>query len=242
MSATDLDSAIASSRTTGRAIYTWAAIVAALVVLAGFSRTYYAKAAFATPELTTLLHLHGLVMTSWFVIFAVQVRLAASRRLDIHRKMGWAGACIALLVLIVGTITAIRAAAEGRAPQGVPPLAFLAIPLGDMLVFATLVAAAIWLRRKPEFHKRFMLMATLGILTAAIARIPFEPLQQGGLPAFFGATDLLLLGFVMTDTVKQRRLHPAYAIGLGVVIAMQAIRAVGAGSPQWLAMARWLTS
>lgn len=242
MSATELDSVIATRRNADRSLYTWVAVVAALVVLAGFARTYYAKAAFGTPELSALLHLHGLVMTAWFAVFVVQVRLVATGRTPSHRRLGVYGGIIAALVVIVGTATAITAAAEGRTPPGgPPPLVFLAIPLGDAVLFAGLVAAALGLRRRPEYHKRLMVVATLGILTAAIARIPLGFLQQGGLPAFFALADVILLAFIAADTVRHRRLHPAYAWGMGAVILSQVVRFAGAGTPQWIAFATWLT-
>lgn len=243
MSVTDLDSLAATRREPGRAIYTRVAIVAAAVVLAGFARSYYAKTYFGTPELDGLRHLHGVVMTSWFAIFAVQVRLVANRRTDLHRKVGVAGALVALMVVIVGTAMAISLAAAGKSPVGAPPpLVFLAIPLGDMVLFAGLVGAALWLRRKPEYHKRLMVCATLSMLTAAIARIPLDFLIEAGLPAFFATTDLILLSFIVADTMRHRRLHAAYAWGFGIVIASQAARFLGAGTPQWLAFAKWLTT
>ena len=243
MSATELDSAIALRRSSDRSIYTWAAIVAALVVLAGFARTYYAKAAFGTPELSALQHLHGLVMTAWFVLFIVQVRLAATARMQTHRRLGMYGMVVAVLVVVVGAAIAIANAAAGRSPPGgPPPLVFLAIPLGDVVFFSIAVSAAFVLRRRPEFHKRLMLVATLGMLTAAIARIPIEALRSGGLPAFFLVTDVLLLAFIAADTLRNRRLHPAYAWGFGLVLLSQVARFAGAGTPQWIAFATWLTT
>jgi hypothetical protein len=243
MSATELDAAIALRRTSDRRIYTGAAVVAALVVLAGFARTYYAKAVFATPELNALQHLHGLVMTAWFTLFIVQVRLAATARIQTHRRLGAYGVLVAVLVVVVGTAVAVANAAAGRSPPGAPPpLVFLAIPIGDVVLFTILVSAAFALRRRPEFHKRLMVVATLGILTAAIARIPIDALQRGGLPMFFLATDVLLLAFVAMDTVRHRRLHPAYAWGFGLVLLSQVARFAGAGTPQWIAFATWLTT
>ena len=243
MSATELDSAIALRRSSDRSIYTWAAAVAALVVLAGFARTYYAKAAFGTPELSALQHLHGLVMTAWFALFIVQVRLAATARMQAHRRLGASGVVVALLVVIVGSATAIASAAAGRSPPGAPPpLVFLAVPIGDVVLFSIVVSAAFLLRRRPESHKRLMVVGTLGMLTAAIARIPIEALQAGGLPAFFVVTDVLLLAFIAADTMRKRRLHPAYAWGFGLVLLSQVARFAGAGTPQWIAFATWLTT
>jgi hypothetical protein len=222
-----------------RRLYTWAAVVAVLVVFAGFARTYYVKDAFGTPDLSTLKHVHGLVMTAWFTLFLVQVRLVASGRTPVHRKLGALGAILAALVVIVGTTTALVAAKNGSTP-GPPPLVFLAIPLGDMVVFLALVSAAILYRKRGDFHKRLMLLATLSILTAAIARIPLDFLQAGGLPAFFGATDLFILGCVAFDTVKNRRLHPAFVAGVLLVIGSQVARFLIAGTGQWMSFARWL--
>ena len=243
MAAAELGSVAAQRSRTDRPLYTWVAIAAALVVLAGFSRTYYAKAYFGTPELSALVHLHGLVMTAWFALFFVQVRLVATNRTPLHRKLGVLGGIVAILVVVVGSVTAISSVAAGRAPpRGVPPLVFLAIPLGDMVLFTINVSIALALRRRAEYHKRFMVMATLGVLTAAIARIQVDFMQNAGLPAFFAATDLLVLGFIAADTIRNRRFHPAYAWGLALLIASQAARFAIAGTPQWAAFARWLTT
>jgi hypothetical protein len=222
-----------------RRLYTWAALVAILIAFAGFARTYYLKGAYGAPDLTVLVHMHGFVMTAWIALFLVQVRLVEGGRTDLHRRLGVIGAALAVVLVVVGTVTAITAARNGTTP-GPPPLVFLAIPLGDMVVFSMLVAAAILYRRRAQFHKRLMLLATLSILTAAIARIPLETLQGGGLPAFFGTTDLLIIACVAFDTVKNRRLNPAFAAGLALIIASQVARFLIAGTPQWQRFAGWL--
>jgi hypothetical protein len=238
MASTTLDDAVL--RKAGeRRLYTWGAIAALLVIFAGFARTYYLKGMFGTPELTTLKHVHGLVMTAWFTLFLVQVRLVASGRTALHRKLGVAGAVLAALVVVVGTTTALVAAKNGATP-GPPPLVFLAIPLGDMVVFATLVSAAIRYRKRADFHKRLMLLASLGIVTAAVARIPLDFLQAGGLPAFFAVTDLLLIGCIAFDSVKNRRMHPAFIAGIAFIVGSQVARFLVAGTPQWTRFAQWL--
>ena len=223
-----------------RGLFGAAALVAAFVVVAGFAPTYYLKAHFGTPPLpSALVHLHGMVMTAWFALFLVQVRLVATRRIEWHRRLGLAGIGLAVLLVAIGTLTAIAAAKAGRAPPGPPPLVFLAIPLGDMVVFPILFGLAVAYRRRSDFHKRFMLLASLSLLTAAIAR--YEVLQSGGLPLFFGAMDALLLAFIAIDTVQRRRLHPAFVAGFVLILVSQVARFVGAGTPQWIAFATWLT-
>jgi hypothetical protein len=226
-------------RRTDRAIYTWAALAAVIVVFAGFARSYYLKGVFGTPALSGLVHLHGIVMTLWFALFFVQVRLVASGRVDLHRRLGIFGGVLALLVVGVGTLTAITGARNGATP-GPPPLVFLAIPLGDMVVFSVLVSLGLAYRRQPMMHKRLLLLSSLGMVTAAVARVPLDFIRSGGLPAFFATTDVLILLCVAYDTVKNRRLHPAFGFGFLFIIASQAFRFWLAGTPQWLRFATWL--
>jgi len=239
MASTSLD--IPVVRSAGeRRLYTAAALVAALVVFAGFAPTYYLKGVFGTPDLTALKHVHGLVMTAWFTLFIVQVRLVATGRTALHRKVGVAGVALAIAVLVVGTTLGIASARAGASPIGVPPLVFLVLPIGEMVIFATLVTAAILLRRRGPYHKRLMLVASLAMLTPAMARLPFEFVQAGGPPVFFGLADLVILGCIAFDTVKSRRLHPAFAAGFAVVIVGQVGRLALSQTPQWMAFAKWL--
>jgi hypothetical protein len=223
-----------------RRLYFWAALFIPLIVLAGFARTYYLKGLFGAPALPGLLvHLHGFVMTSWVILFVAQVWLVAARRTRLHQRLGILGAVLAALVLCVGVLTAISAAARGSSP-GPPPLQFLVIPLGDMLVFAVLVGTALYYRRRLNVHKRLMLLAAVNLLTPAIARIPLQFIETGGPLAFFGLTDLCIIACVVFDTIKHRRLHPAFLWGTLFIIASQPLRIMLAGTQIWMRFASWL--
>lgn len=228
------------SRVNDRRLYILAAILTPLIVLAGFARTYYLKPLFDTPNLAgRIVHLHGIVMTAWVVLFVVQVSLVATRRTKTHQRLGVLGACLAGLVVVVGVVTALYAAARGASP-GPPPLSFLIIPLGDMLIFSILIGVALYFRRKLDVHKRLMLLAAINLLTPAIARIPFSFILNGGPLAFFGLTDVILLACVALDTYKHRRLHPVFLWGTIFVIAMQPLRLLLAGTDVWLRFATTL--
>ena len=214
--------------------------MAAFIVFAGFAHTFYLKRFFGTPPLTPLLQLHGLLMTCWFALFIVQTRLVAAGRSDLHRRMGIAGALLALAILIVGPWVAITAARLGHSP-GPPPLVFLVVPLTDMLVFALLVGTGLAYRRRSDIHKRLMLLSFVGVLTAAIARLPGEAWHRAGIPAYFGLTILLVLACVGFDTWRHRRLHPAFAWGAGLIIVSWPLRLLVSGTAAWMAVATWLT-
>ena len=227
----------APSRVNDRRLYILAAILTPLIVLAGFARTYYLKPFFDTPDIAgRIVHLHGIVMTAWVVLFVVQVSLVATRRTKIHQRLGLLGAGLAALVVVVGVLTALYAAARGSSP-GPPPLQFLIIPLGDMLIFSILIGLALYFRRKLHVHKRLMLLAAINLLMPAIARIPLSFIINGGPLAFFALTDICILACVAFDTFKHRRLHPVFLWGTVFIIIMQPLRLLLSGTDVWLRFA-----
>ena len=229
-------------RVNDRRLYILAAILTPLIVLAGFARTYYLKPFFHTPDLAgRIVHLHGIVMTVWVVLFVVQVSLVATRRTRIHQRLGILGGVLSALVVLVGILTALYAAARGASP-GPLALSFLVIPLGDMLIFAIFIGLALYYRRKLQVHKRLMLLAAINLLTPAIARIPLSFIINGGPPVFFALTDLCLLVAVAFDTYKHRRLHPVFLWGSIFLIAMQPLRLLLAGTQTWINFAAVLVS
>lgn len=217
--------------------YTWVAVAAALIVFVGFARTYYLKELFGTRNLPFLLHVHGLVMTLWFVLFLVQVRLVAARRTDLHRRLGVFGALLALLVVTVGATTIIIRAKPHFRPGH--SLAALAFQLSILLVFAILVASAILFRRRSDFHKRLMLLASVSILQPAIVRIPLAFIQGNGLVAFV-LIDLCVLAPVVFDAIKNRRLHPAFGWGALLILASQPLSFLLGATHVWTSFATWL--
>lgn len=222
-----------------RRFYLTAAWIAAAIVLLGFAKTYYLKFAFGTPALSPLVHLHGLVMSLWIVLFLVQTQLVAAHRVDLHRRLGLAGGLLAVAVVGLGTITAITAARLGHTP-GPPALIFLSVPLGDMVVFATLVGCGLALRARKDVHKRLMLLSFLGILAAAISRIPLQAIAQAGPLAYFGLTDLFIIACVAYDWTRTRRLHPAFLWGGLLVMISHPLRLLLAGTETWLRFATFL--
>ena len=226
-----------------RLFYTGMAVAFLFIVFAGFARTYYLRPYFGTPQLTPLLHLHGLIFTSWIVLLLAQTLLIAAKRTAVHRRLGWAGGALAVLMILVGTTTAVVRAKEGAAPPGAAsPLAFLTIPLGDMLVFALLIGAGFYYRRRPEVHKRLMLLATIAILPAAVARLPFDFIQQVGPLAFFGLPDLFVLVILLYDLLTRGRPQRATVWGGLLLVVSHPLRLFVGGTQAWLSFATWLTS
>jgi hypothetical protein len=212
-----------------------------ITVFAGFSRTFYLRPYFQTQTLIPLLILHGAVFSSWIVLLLAQTTLVASKRTRTHMRLGIAGGVLASLMVVIGTVTAIIRA-KGPSPiPGVNPLTFLTIPLGDMLVFPTLVGAAFYFRRRPDTHKRLMLLATIAILPAAVARLPFAFIQQYGPLAFFGLADLFIVPCLIYDFISRGRPHRATVLGGALIVASHPLRLLVGSTHAWLVFATWLT-
>ncbi|HEX7314034.1 MAG TPA: hypothetical protein VF297_08930 [Pyrinomonadaceae bacterium] len=225
-----------------RLFYTGMSVAFLLVVFAGFARTYYLKPYFATPRLTPLLHLHGLIFSSWILFLLAQTALVAAKRTHVHRLLGWGGAALAALMILVGTTTAVVRAKIVEVPPSAPsPLVFLTIPLGDMLVFGLLVGAGFYYRRRLDAHKRLMLLATISVLPAAVARLPFDFIQQFGPLAFFGLPDLFILVVLVHDLLTRGRPHRATVLGGLLVVVSHVLRLPVGNTRAWLSFATWLT-
>lgn len=241
-----------SGRSSAHRYYAWAAAAAFAIVVIGFAPTYYLKVFFGTPALPALLHLHGALMTSWFVLFFVQTYLVASHRIGLHQRLGVLGVILAALIIVVGTVVALRWAARSvqqAHTDGPPPLMFMGFLLFALLVFATLVGAALLLRPRPDYHKRLMLLSCLSMAGPGLARIPFEQLPalsflKSGSPAgLFGLDLLLLYACIGWDTWRHRRLHPAFIGGGLLVLAVDSpLIWLFVSTPAWADFASRLVS
>lgn len=230
-------------RTTDRILFTLVAIGVPLIVLTGYARTYYFKTWFGTPALPgPLVHAHGMLMSGWIILFGAQTWLIETRRVKTHIQLGILGAFLAVAIVTTGTLAALAATARGGAPPGQSAVPFLIIPLGDILVFAVLVGLAIYYRKRVEIHKRLMLLTAVNLLAAAIARIPLGVIETYGPWAFFGFTDLVMLGCIAFDTIRNKRLHPAFMWGAPLIIIFQPLRLMFAGTAAWASFAELLLS
>jgi hypothetical protein len=232
-----------SSRRNERRFFGGMAVALSITVFAGFAPTYYLNAIAERPfELTPLLHLHGAAFTGWMLLLVAQTSLIAAGARRVHMRLGVLGAILAAIMTIVGPVVAVQRTAAGQiADLGPPPLVFLAVPVIGMVVFAVLVAAALYYRsRSPSAHKRLMLIATIELVTAGVSRLPL--VAEWGPLGFFAVTDLFVVAMLAYDLIVFRRPHAATLWGGAFFIASQPLRLVIGGSPLWLSFASSLTS
>jgi hypothetical protein len=219
------------------------------IAFGGFFGTYWLQVARGTFTGSPMLHLHGLLFSLWTLFFLSQALLVANRDLKSHRAWGLLGISLATAMLFTGLAVAIGGLhARVDAGLGEAGRAFVILPVTAVLLFAGFVAAAIANLKRPEWHKRFMLIGTVAVLQAAIARFFFLAATGGGpgmrpglgppLPveATMGAAglvDLLIVAAIVHDWRSHGRVHPAYWWGLGVTVAVQLSRPLLAHTEAW---------
>jgi hypothetical protein len=241
---------------TRRWFYVWMAGACALVAFGGFAPTYWLQLAPGTFIGSPLLHLHAFLFSAWILFFLLQTILAATGRINHHRSWGLLGISLATAMVLVGYATANQVLAKRLAAGfGDRARAFHIASTSMITLFGVLVLAAIAYVRRPEVHKRLMLLATCAMMPPPIARVFFAintgiaPGHRPGLgpprsvasvmPSALIA-DVLILAGMIYDIRRRRRVHPAYVAGGILLLAVQFLRGPVSTTHWWYAIADFL--
>ena len=229
------------------------------VAVIGFAPTYWAPMARGTLSVAPITHLHGLLFYGWLLFFLLQTTLVASGRTARHREMGLLGIAIATAMFFVGMGAAVHRMRElDAAGLGEAGRRFAIVPVTSVTFFATLFALAIRHLRQPAIHKRLLLVASVSLLQAAVARwtrLLLAPAQPdaviGALPAPPGVaftivpgliSDLILVAAIIHDRRTTGRVHPVYGMAGGALVALQVARVPLSQTDAWMRAAGWLVA
>jgi hypothetical protein len=164
-----------------------------VTVLFGFAKTYFMAGMVHAPLPNGLIHVHGAVFTLWMVLLLVQEVLIAGRKFKWHKQLGLAGFGLSVAMVVLGVLAAtdaLRRNDDGHSGLGAET--FYAIPILGILTFAVLVYLAYRDRYKPAAHKRLILISTISLATAAVARWPVGFIQTNP-----PTRNLVILGFLL---------------------------------------------
>jgi len=190
------------------------------LVVWGFSHTVNANLLHANPPRPLLLWVHGAVFSTWMVFFVAQSLLVRVRKVSIHRLLGWFGAGLATVMVVLGfTIAVVMTRFDTRVLQQKGVESFLSVPFTDMILFGSFMALAIYWRKKPEYHRRLMFIATCQLMDAAIGRFDFMFNHN----LFYPALDVLVVLGMMRDWVVDGRVHKVYLYALPSIIIVQGL-------------------
>ncbi len=210
-----------------------------LFAIWGFWVTYFTR----PPEtLAPLDHIHGVAMFGWCLMLIAQSLLIRTNKRSIHRKLGTLSYVLAP-VIVVSTITLAnyRLNVRGLTDEGMYILALQVFILAQYVVAYTL---AIWNRKKPDVHARFMVCTGLTLLDPIFARILLVnfiqvPIESGVVQYItYGFIDLILITLALWDWKSQQR-RDVFLPMLIFFLAMQIPTFFVLSSPAWEAFAAW---
>ena len=203
-----------------RYFYFFMSLLFAAIVVWGFSRTINDNLFHAAVPRPLLLWIHGAAFASWVAFFIAQSTLVRVHKVSWHRFLGWFGAGLATVMVPLGiAIAVVMARFDTVQLHQSGADAFLAIPFYDMIVFGVIIALAIYWRKRPDFHRRLIFVATCGLIDAPVARFDFVFDHN----LFFLCVDLLIVLGVVRDLVVDRRVHKVYRYALTTLIAGQSL-------------------
>jgi hypothetical protein len=204
----------------GRYFYLCMSLLLTALVILGFSRTVDANLFHGNPPRPLLLWIHGAVFSAWMVFFIAQSALVRARKVSVHRFLGWFGAGLATVMVVLGIAIALMMARfDTIVLHQNDANAFLSIPFIDMLGFGSCIALAIYLKKKPEYHRRLVFVATCLLMDAAIARFDF--MFEHAL--FYPAVDCLILLGMGRDWLVDKRVHKVYLYALPWLVVVQSL-------------------
>ena len=230
-----------SSRRAEHIFYVGMSVAVIAIAFIGFAKSWFLRPYFDNPQpLVATVRIHGAAFTAWVLLLLAQTTLVAAHRTDMHRKLGWLGAALAVFMVAIAIKAAIFsvhrdvACCNAELARG-----FLIVPFSDVIVFSVLVGAAVLYRRDPATHKRRMLRATLARLDAATGRWPLRSIQTSPY-AYLVILDVIILAVAAYDTIARRALARAYAWGVPLVIGAHVAREMIRWTPAWRSVAKML--
>jgi hypothetical protein len=210
-----------------------AAALSAIAI--GFGPSFYLRPG-RLPALAPVVIAHGLLFTSWVVLFIVQAALVAAGGSALHRRLGVAGAGLAATMVVSAPPMAVSLARRGLPPGD--PIGFLLVVLTDLLLFGTFVGAGLYHRHRRETHQRLMMLALVSLLPPAISRWPVAIAHPA--PVIAGTITVFVLAAPVADWLASRRIDRVSLWGGVAVLVSLPLRFAVAHTAAWQAVANRL--
>jgi hypothetical protein len=210
--------------------FTMSLLVVALVI-AGFGRTVNSNLLRPDTPRPFILWIHAAAFSAWVLFFVLQSALVRTHNVRIHRTLGWFGGALGAFMVPLGIVTAIiMKRFEVYQLHDASAALFLSIPFSDITCFAVFFTLAVYWRKKPELHRRFIFIATSVLLAAAFGRLPY----LGTHSIFYIGVDAVIFLGIVRDLLVNRRVHTIYRVALpALVVAQLCAVYLWLGAPAW---------
>lgn len=226
-------------RTGDRPFFLFMAVLLLATAVVGFAPSSLAILSREDPSPPILVHIHAALMLSWLLLLVAQASLRLTGRMEFHRQLGTIAFVLVPAIVIVMILASYGRLAAAADPGPIPPIRYniLLLQLRSILLFPLFVIWALSARRSsPATHKRFMIVATVVVLDAALARTGWLPGPGSRHESFESMSIvqfLLLMPLVAHDLVSTRRVHRATIIGISVFAFFAVVLNLLWGSEWW---------
>ena len=214
------------------------AILLIAIVVTGFA-TFTLKRPESPFGMPLILHVHGVVFLSWYVLLATQTRLIGVGNVKLHMRLGTASIGLAVAMLVLGYLVTRHAYARPDwSIAGLPHDVSAIFPFVDILLFAVVYGLGVANRHTPAAHKRLMILAGIIIIDPAIARLVFA---TGAPPPLILVLEMALpLMLVAYDFVALKRPHWASLLGVALMAVSLTAKMTASMWPWWPGFADWM--
>ena len=197
-------------------------IVGLLVVSLGFGVTYALPMVRRTFSAPWFVHLHGATALAWVLLLIGQAVLIRRRHTPLHRRIGQLALPLALSVWASGIATAVWAAERDLPEQGSAATSSLAGTVTGLSLYLLLVVAAVATRRRPDWHKRLIVLATIQVLWPAFFRLrhllPAVPNPDISFALVLAYSPILVAA--VRDYWRYEKVHPVWLL-LGPALVVE---------------------
>jgi hypothetical protein len=224
------------------------ALLMAAIVIYGFSHTIGANLIHPSIPRPRVLYVHAALFSAFMAIYVLQTALVASGNVKLHQHLGPIWVVIAAAMPVLGIATGIVMRRFDIIHFN-DYASFIAVILWDMLAFSALFLLAVLWRRRPEYHRRLMFLATCGLMDAGFSRFPLVALPPGSAPNFwldflglYVGVIVLMLMAISRDLIVQRRVHVVYRVAAPLIVAGQLLAVALSDVPPafWTTLSRRL--
>jgi len=203
-----------------RYFYFCMTLLMAVLAVWGFSHTVDARLLHADPPRPLLLWFHAAAFSAWIVLFIAQSALVRVRKVSVHRTLGWFGAALAAIMIASGFMVSVVMLRFDMASLHRKNIAsFLSVLWGEMIVFGACMALEFYFRKRPEYHRRLVFMASCQLMQAAFVRFDYIGYHD----LFYPALDVLVVAGVLRDLVVEGLVNRIYLYVFPAMIVLQAL-------------------
>lgn len=218
-------------------------LIGLFAAFAGFAKTFFLPMAAGSFTAPVSIHIHGAFAFAWIILFVIQTSLIHAGKYNLHALLGITGVLIAIGVTLslipTGFFIVERALAKG---EGQSAYSGMVGVITSGLLFLALVIAGLVNRKRSDYHKRYMLLATIVVLWPAWFRFRhfFPAVPRPDIWFALVLADSLILVAWVWEKIKYGRIHPVLKYAGIFIILEQTFEILAYDSANWRIVGKWI--